>query len=308
MKIGFLFPGQGSQYVGMGKDLYDSYDEVKAIYDEIYKITDMDIAKLTFESSEEELTQTKNTQLAILAMSLGILKILETKGIKADVVTGLSLGEYTSLIYANSINFEDGILLVKKRGEYMQNMLPEGKWSMAAFLGAEEQVVIDICRNINSGFIVPVNFNCPGQIVVSGEKKAILEAIDIAKEIGIRVKELNTSGPFHTEKLIDAANLLRIELENANINEPKCSVLKNINGEIYSVNDDVKDILYTHMISPVRFDKCIEKMLDMGVDTFVEIGPGKTLTSFVKRANKDVNLVNINNVETLKTALSVLVN
>lgn len=306
MKIGFLFPGQGSQYVGMGKDIYDNYEEVRNIYDDVLKITDVDVAKLTFESDEATLTQTKNTQLAILTMSLGVLKILELNNIKADVVTGLSLGEYTSLIYSNVLSFEDGVKLVKKRGEYMQNLLPDGEWSMAAFLGADEDTVVSICNKVTSGFIIPVNFNCSGQIVASGEKKAILEAIEIAKEFGVkRVKELNTSGPFHTIKLQDAANALKDELNNIEINEFDIDVIKNIDGELYK-DDDVKNILCKHMVSPVRFDKCINKMLDMGIDTFVEIGPGKTLTSFVKKTNKDVTLINITDLESLNGALEML--
>ena len=307
MKIGFLFPGQGTQCVGMGKDLYDTYKEVRDVYDEFFKITGIDVAKLTFESSEEELMQTKNTQIAILVMSLGILKVLETNNIYADVGAGLSLGEYTALIYSKAFSFEDGVKLVQKRGEYMQNLLPKGEWGMAAILGADEKIVSDICGKVTSGFVIPVNFNCPGQIAVSGEKKAVLEAIEIAKEFEVKkAVELNTSGPFHTVKLQDAANALKQELDSITIDKPKCDVVKNLDGEVYSESDNVKDVLYRHMISPVRFDKCIAKMLDMGVDIFVEIGPGKTLTSFVKRANKEVKLININDVTSLKNAIDII--
>lgn len=306
MKIAFLFPGQGSQNVGMGRDIYDNYEDVKNLYNEVFKITGVDVAKITFESDNETLTQTQNTQIAILTMSLGILKILEENNIKAEVSAGLSLGEYTSLIYSKAISFEDGVKLVRKRGEYMQNLFSNGEWSMAAFLGADEATVANICGKVTSGFIVPVNFNCPGQIVTSGDKKAILEAIEIAQEFGVkRVKELNTSGPFHTIKLEEAAKALREDLNKININDFDTNVIKNIDGELYK-DDDVKAVLYNHMISPVRFDKCIEKMLDMGIDTFVEIGPGKTLTSFVKKTNKDVTLININDLETLNKAIEIL--
>ena len=157
MKIGFLFPGQGSQFIGMGKDLYETYEEVRNVYDSVFKITGIYVAKLTFESSEEELRQTKNTQIAILTMSLGILKVLESNSIKADATTGLSLGEYTSLIHGNSIGFSDGVKLVQKRGEYMQNMLPQGEWSMVAFLGTDEDTVSEICGKVTSGFVVPTD-------------------------------------------------------------------------------------------------------------------------------------------------------
>lgn len=308
MKIAFLFPGQGSQYIGMGKDIYDNYDEVRALYDEAFKVTGRDIASITFNSDEYTLTQTQNTQLAILIMSLGILKVLEKNDINADVVAGLSLGEYTSLIYSGAINSKDGIQLVQKRGEYMQNLLPDGEWSMAAFLGVDEEIVNEVCRKVTDGFVVPVNYNCSGQIVVSGEKKAVLESIEIAKEFGVRrAMELNTSGPFHTIKLQEAADALKNELDKIEINKFEKYVVKNIDGELYG-NEDVKSVLYKHMISPVRFDKCINKMLEMGVDTFVEIGPGKTLTNFVKKINKDVQVININDLESLNKAIEILSN
>lgn len=276
MKVGFLFPGQGSQYVGMGKDLYDAYKEIRNVYDDISKILGADVAKLTFESSNEELMQTKNTQVAILAMSLGILRVLEENEIRAEVAAGLSLGEYTALIYGNVFDFSDGVRLVQKRGEYMQDMLPRGDWGMAAFLGVDEETVNKICNEVKSGFVIPVNFNCPGQIAISGEKCAVLEAIDVSKTFNVKkAVELNTSGPFHTEKLVQASDALREEFDKISIFSPRCTVLKNLDGEIYSDNDDVKEILCRHIISPVRFDKCIDKMLNMGIDTFVEIGPRK---------------------------------
>lgn len=307
MKIGFLFPGQGSQTIGMGKDIYDNYKEVRTLYDDIKDLTNIDVAELTFKSDEETLIQTKNTQIAILAMSLGILKVLENTKIRAEVASGLSLGEYTALINSNAIGFDEGVKLVQKRGEFMQNLLPSGEWSMVAFLGADEETVSKICGKVQSGFIVPVNYNCPGQIVASGEKKAIEEAIEISKEFDVkRAKELNTSGPFHTIMLQEAANALKKELDLLTINNSNLDVVKNIDGELYNENDDVKNILYNHMISPVRFDKCISKMLDMGIDTFVEIGPGKTLTSFVKKINKDVRVININDLESLQNAINEL--
>ena len=171
MSIAFLFPGQGAQAPGMGKDLYDKYDEIKKLYEDVKNITGIDVAKLTFESSEEELSQTKNTQIAILVMSLGILKILEKNGIKADTAAGLSLGEYTALIYGKAFSFEDGIKAVKKRGELMQEYVPEGKWLMAAILGLDDDKVEEVCKSVTSGFVTPANYNCVGQIVVSGDEK-----------------------------------------------------------------------------------------------------------------------------------------
>lgn len=306
MKIGFLFPGQGAQSIGMGKDLYENYQEVRDIYENVHKITGVDIKKITFDGTEQELSKTKNTQIAVLTMSLAILKLLEKKGINAEISAGLSLGEYTALIYSKCISFEDGVELVKKRGEYMQNLLPEGDWAMAAILGMEDEKVEEVCKKVVDGFVVPVNYNTQGQVVISGEKTAVEQAEIIAKEMGAKkVRILKTSGPFHTKKLIEASNALRKDLEKININKFKTKVVKNINGDIYKDEENIKAILAEHMISPVKFSKCLETMLKMGIDTFVEIGPGKTLSGFVKRikTEKEIKIYNICDVKSLENTL-----
>ena len=306
MKIGFLFPGQGAQSIGMGKDLYENYQEVRDIYENVHKITGVDIKKITFDGTEQELSKTQNTQIAVLTMSLAILKLLEKKGINAEISAGLSLGEYTALIYSKCISFEDGVELVKKRGEYMQNLLPEGDWAMAAILGLEDEKVEEVCKKVVDGFVVPVNYNTQGQVVISGEKTAVEQAEIIAKEMGAKkVRILKTSGPFHTKKLIEASNALRKDLEKININKFKTKVVKNINGDIYKDEENIKDILAEHMISPVKLSKCLETMLKMGIDTFVEIGPGKTLSGFVKRikTEKEIKIYNICDVKSLENTL-----
>ena len=306
MKIGFLFPGQGAQSIGMGKDLYENYQEVRDIYENVHKITGVDIKKITFDGTEQELSKTQNTQIAVLTMSLAILKLLEKKGINAEISAGLSLGEYTALIYSKCISFEDGVELVKKRGEYMQNLLPEGDWVMAAILGLEDEKVEEVCKKVVDGFVVPVNYNTQGQVVISGEKTAVEQAEIIAKEMGAKkVRILKTSGPFHTKKLIEASNALRKDLEKININKFKTKVVKNINGDIYKDEENIKEILAEHMISPVKFSKCLETMLKMGIDTFVEIGPGKTLSGFVKRikTEKEIKIYNICDVKSLENTL-----
>lgn len=306
MKIGFLFPGQGAQSIGMGKDLYENYQEVRDIYENVHKITGVDIKKITFDGTEQELSKTQNTQIAVLTMSLAILKLLEKKGINAEISAGLSLGEYTALIYSKCISFEDGVKLVKKRGEYMQNLLPKGDWAMAAILGMEDEKVEEVCKKVVDGFVVPVNYNTQGQVVISGEKTAVEQAEIIAKEMGAKkVRILKTSGPFHTKKLIEASNALRKDLEKININKFKTKVVKNINGDIYKDEENIKDILAEHMISPVKFSKCLETMLKMGIDTFVEIGPGKTLSGFVKRmkTEKEIKIYNICDVKSLENTL-----
>lgn len=306
MKIGFLFPGQGAQSIGMGKDLYENYQEVRDIYENVHKITGVDIKKITFDGTEQELSKTQNTQIAVLTNSLAILKLLEKKGINAEISAGLSLGEYTALIYSKCISFEDGVKLVKKRGEYMQNLLPEGDWAMAAILGLEDEKVEEVCKKVVDGFVVPVNYNTQGQVVISGEKTAVEQAEIIAKEMGAKkVRILKTSGPFHTKKLIEASNALRKDLEKININKFKTKVVKNINGDIYKDEENIKAILAEHMISPVKFSKCLETMLKMGIDTFVEIGPGKTLSGFVKRikTEKEIKIYNICDVKSLENTL-----
>mgnify|MGYP000714504298 FL=1 len=306
MKIGFLFPGQGAQSIGMGKDLYENYQEVRDIYENVHKITGVDIKKITFDGTEQELSKTQNTQIAVLTMSLAILKLLEKKEINAEISAGLSLGEYTALIYSKCISFEDGVELVKKRGEYMQNLLPEGDWAMAAILGLEDEKVEEVCKKVVDGFVVPVNYNTQGQVVISGEKTAVEQAEIIAKEMGAKkVRILKTSGPFHTKKLIEASNALRKDLEKININKFKTKVVKNINGDIYKDEENIKAILAEHMISPVKFSKCLETMLKMGIDTFVEIGPGKTLSGFVKRikTEKEIKIYNICDVKSLENTL-----
>ncbi|MBQ2836287.1 MAG: ACP S-malonyltransferase [Clostridia bacterium] len=309
MKIGFLFPGQGAQAIGMGKDLYDKYEIVKNTYERVKQLTGIDVAEITFNSDEQILNETQNTQIAILTMSLAIVEILKENGIKAEISAGLSLGEYSALIYSNAISFEEGVKLVQKRGEYMQNLVPAGEWSMSAIIGMNDEQVEEVCKQVKSGFVVPVNFNCPGQIVVSGEKEAVEEAAVKAKEAGAKMaKVLKTSGPFHTEKLIKAAEALKQDLLQVEINNFESKVVKNLDGQIYTQKDNVQEILEKHMTSPVRFSNGLQTMLDNGIDTFIEIGPGKTLSGFVKRmkTDKQINILNINNVETLENTINFI--
>ena len=309
MKLGFVFPGQGAQTVGMGKDLYESFEEVRKIYDKSKEVTGIDVAKLTFESTEEELSQTKNTQIAILTMSLGILEVLNKNGIDASYSAGLSLGEYAALIYSNIISLEDGLRIIQKRGEYMQSLVPEGSWAMAAVIGLPDEEVERICKEeIKNGFIVPANYNCPGQVAVSGDKVAITELLEKGKELGARkVVELKTSGPFHTEKLKDASDKLREELDKIEINKDFTKkVFKNLDAKEYTKEDDIKNILAKHVMSPVRFSKSIENMINQGVDTFIEIGPGKVLSGFIRKINKEVKVLNIQDKESLENTLKIL--
>ena len=309
MKIGFIFPGQGAQSVGMCKDLYDEYEEVRKVYKKASDILDIDMAKLTFETSEDELGKTKNTQIAILVMSLAILELLKNRGIEAEEVAGLSLGEYTALIYAGFISFNEGLKLVQKRGEFMQKYVPKGIWSMAAVMGLEDEQVEAVCNKAqNKGFVVPANYNCPKQLTISGEKEAVEYAMELAKENGARkIRELKTSGPFHTQKLQTAAIKLKEELNDINISYKNgIKVIKNIDAKEYTENTNIKDNLAEHITHPVRFKESIQKMIEVGVDTFIEVGPGKVLSGFVKKIDNSVKILHINNVESLEQTISEL--
>lgn len=306
MKIGFLFPGQGSQTLGMGKDLYDQYEEAKKVYDRVSEITGVDIKKISFEGPEEVLNETKNTQLAILTESLAILEVLKKNNIVSDMSAGLSLGEYIALIEDNIFNFEDGIKLVQKRGEIMQNYIPQGNWKMAAILGLDENSVIEACKEVKEGFVVPANFNTIGQIVISGDEEAVIKAGEIAKEKGAKkVSILNTAGPFHTAKLDKCSEKLKEELQKTNINKKDSKVVKNIDGKQYTASDDVVEVLSRHIMNPVKFTEDLKTMYEGGIRTFIEIGPGKTLSGFVKRMKfeEEIKIMNIFNCETLEEVI-----
>lgn len=311
MKIAFMFPGQGTQTVGMGKDLYDKYEEIREVYKKASEISGKDIAELTFNSTMEELSKTENTQLAIATMSLGILKVLENNGINPEITVGLSLGEYPALISGGYLSFEDGITLLKHRGYLMGNKVEPGNYSMAAIIGLDSKIIEEVCSEIAAKgiFISPANYNYSGQTVISGEEEAINLAIEALKEKGAkRALKLATGGPFHTTKLNEAKELYTEKLKEVKFNTqaPKAKVIKNLDGTFYNENDDMVDVLSRHIVSSVRFDKAIQTMQDNGIDTYVEIGPGKTLTGFVKKENKEANVININSVESLEAFLDSL--
>lgn len=306
MKIGFLFPGQGSQTIGMGKDLYENYEEVRKIYHQVKELTNIDVSALSFEGPEEILNETKNTQMAILTESLAILEVLKKHQIKAEMSAGLSLGEYTALIEDGILDFTEGVKLVQKRGEIMQHLTPKGNWKMAAILGLEKEQVENICRQVKDGFVATANFNTIGQVVISGEEAAVNKAGEIAKESGAKkVSVLKTAGPFHTEKLQKCSSALKEELKKVNRVKKESKVVKNMDGKIYKQEDDIVTILANHIISPVRFDTCLQTMYDNGIDFFLEIGPGKTLSSFVKRMKfkRPITIRNIHNRETLEQVI-----
>lgn len=293
MKTAFLFPGQGVQTVGMGKDIFEKYEEARNIFKRASEISKMDIEKICFEG--EGINDTQNTQIAIATTSLAMLEVLKSKGIQADIAVGLSLGEYPALIYGGYLSFEDGIRLLKKRGYYMGNCIPKEDYSMAAVIGLDSKIIEEVCSEIKKSgkFVVPANYNYSEQTAISGNTDAIEEAMEKLKEKGAKkVIKLNTSGPFHTEKLSMAKEKYEKELEQVNFKMGNIPVIKNIDGTLYSHEDNIKEILAKHIISPVRFDKAIKLMFDNGIDNFIEVGSGKVLTGFVKKENKEAKICN----------------
>ena len=299
--IAFLFPGQGSQYINMGKELYENIEECKNIFDKGQEILGMPIKELIFEGSNEELTRTKNSQPAILLTSLACQKALELEGISADYTVGLSLGEYGALIYSGVLSFEDGLRLIKKRAEIMDSAVSSEEGTMAAVLKLSEEKVQDLINRASKfGLVEGANYNCPGQVVISGEHEAIKQSVKIAKELkGIAIP-LKVSGPFHSSMYEKASHEFYRELEKANINEPIKTVYSNVKGEPYEKEDDIRELLRLQIMSSVLFEKSIRDLINKGVDTFIEVGPGKTLSGFVKKIDKEVNVYNVEDIKSLK--------
>lgn len=302
-KIAFIFPGQGAQYVGMAKDFYDKYEECRAIIDEADECMDFDLKAIMFEENDL-INKTEYTQAAILAAECCILKAVEMKGIKADITAGLSLGEYAALVASKVMSFKDAMKLVRKRGIYMENEVPAGKGTMAAVIGLDSAIIDEICARITSesGKVVSAaNYNCPGQIVISGYTESVEAAVEPLKEAGAKmVSMLNVSGPFHSEMLKGAGDKLAEELENVEIATPEIPYLNNVAAEIVTTSDSIKDTLAKQVYSPVRWEQCINKMIEEGVDLFYSIGPGPSLTGFMKRIDRSKKAVAISTVEDLE--------
>ena len=299
MKIGFLFAGQGSQYVSMGKDFYEQYEVAKEIYNQAGE----DIKKVCFEGEQEVLNDTANAQPCILTTSLAIAKTIESMGITPDYVAGLSLGEYSALAYANAFDIKDAIEIVRQRGKIMSEALPKNTTSMAAVLALDAAVIEEVIADIDG--VTIANYNCPGQIVITGLYEAVSKASELLKEAGAkRVVPLQVSGAFHSPLLEDASYLLKDVLMKYNIRKPSIPVIYNISGKEEDKN--IVDILTLQIKSSVYFYQSIEYMINQGVDVFVEIGPGKSLSSFVKKTNRKIPVYSVDKVEDLNKLLGVL--
>lgn len=302
-KTAFLFPGQGAQYVGMAKDFYEQVEESKDVFERANKVLDFDVIKMCFEENEE-LNQTEYTQAAMVTACVSILEAVKKKGIKADITAGLSLGEYAALVASDVLSFEDAVALVRKRGIYMSNEVPNGEGSMAAILGLDVETIERICKEVEDETnmcVQPANYNCPGQIVISGKKEAVLAACDRLKEAGAkRALELKVSGPFHSALLKGAGDKLSEELKKVVVNPMTIPYVSNAKAEIVTDVSQTKELLEKQVYSPVRWQQTMELMIANGVTTFVEIGPGKTLSGFLKKIDKTVTVINIEKIEDLE--------
>lgn len=306
-KVAFLFSGQGAQYVGMGKELYKSIPECKEIFDKGEKILNMPIKELIFNGPEEKLIQTELAQPAILLTSLAALKALEVNGVEAEYATGLSLGEYAALIYGGALSFEDGLKLIKERGRIMGSALPKGLGKMAAIMRLDNEKVQELLSRASEyGVCEGANYNCPGQVSIAGENEAIDKAVEIAQELGGRAVLLKVSGPFHSSLLKEASDEFYEAIKKVEIKKVEKTIYSNVKGLPYEEQDDIRFILKKHIMSSVYFEKEIEDMLNKGVNTFVEVGPGKALRGFVKKIDRNSRLLNVEDIKSLENTLNEL--
>ena len=304
-EIAFVFPGQGAQYVGMGKDIAMEYKKSDDIFNEASEALGIDIKKMIFAGDEETLKITENTQPAILATSIACMQPLLQEGISPDVAAGLSIGEYTAHVAAGTFLFKDAVSIVRKRGKFMQEAVPVGFGTMAAIIGLENSIVAECCAKASKiGVVEPANYNCPGQVVIAGEVKAVEATMELCSQKGAkRTIMLKVSAPFHCSLLESAGKRLALELEEVVVNDMSIPVVSNVNAQYIKDKSIVKELLIKQVSSPVYWEDSIKKMLENGVDTFIEIGPGKVLSGFIKKISKDASVFNVENIESLNETL-----
>lgn len=308
-KIAFVFPGQGSQTVGMGKSLAESNELVRAFFEGADRKLGFSLSKVIFEGPQEELTLTTNAQPALLTTSIAVLEYFKQTNITPDYVAGHSLGEYTALVAAEAISFEDGVYAVRKRGEFMEEAVPNGEGTMAAVLGLGRNELNEVTEAVTSeGYPVQLaNINCPGQIVISGSRKGVELASVKAKEAGAkRVLPLDVSGPFHSSLMKPAAEKLRSVLDSISIEEGVTPVIANVSATEMVEPNDIKEKLIGQLSSPVLWEDSVRKMIDLGVDTFIEIGPGKVLTGLIRKIDRSVKTYSVSDEETYKATVNSL--
>jgi len=311
-KRAFIFPGQGSQHIGMGSDFFQKIKESKMVFEEANDTLNMDLSNLIFKGEEENLKKTENTQPAILTASIAMLKALEKEGFHCDYSAGLSLGEYSSLVMSKAIRFSDALTIVRERGKFMQEAVPYGVGGMAALLGLDRNNLPQVLLSAKDFGIVEVaNYNSPEQIVISGEVQGLRIACKKALELGAKkAVELPVSAPFHTSLLSSAGVRLKIELEKITLGDLKSKVVSNVDGKEVINKDELVSKLVDQVSNSVLWHQSIEYMINQGVDTFVEIGPGKSLSGFVKRIGKsmgvDVKAMNISDIESFEDTVEKL--
>lgn len=304
-KTALLFAGQGAQTVGMGRDLYDRFPLVRNTYDQASRVLGYDLRQL-IDEEEGKLHQTRYTQPALLTTSMAIYRLLEAEGLVADQMAGLSLGEYTALVAAGALDFEQAVALVAKRGEWMETAAPPGSGKMVAVLNTDAAVIEAVCAEVRTGFVAPANYNTPAQIVIGGEVAAVDEAIAALKEKGVkRLIPLNVSGPFHTALLRPASEQLATALKDVTIAPPRVPVIGNTEAEEMKYQD-ISSLLARQVMEPVRFYESIATMQEAGVNRFIEIGPGKVLSGFIKKIDKSLESQSVEDCASLETFLARL--
>lgn len=304
-KLAFVFPGQGAQKVGMGKDFYDNYDVAKKMFKEADEALGYSIMKMCFEGPEEDLKLTANTQPAILTISCIANEILKENGIQPEITGGHSLGEYSALVAAGVLNFQDAVALVHKRGSYMQEAVPVGEGGMAAIIGVDRDKIVEVCQQVSAESPVQaVNFNCPGQIVIAGATKGVELAVEELKAAGAKkAVVLPVSAPFHSTLMKPAAEKLAVELDKVTISDAKIPVVANVSAEILTKAEDIKASLVAQAASPVLWEDCVARMKEFGADVLLEAGPGKTLCGFNRRIDKTITSLNVEDIASLEKSL-----
>lgn len=301
-KVAFIFPGQGSQKVGMGFDLANEYDVCKKIFEKADERLEFSLSEIIFSGPAETLKKTENTQPALLTTSIAIYSLIKEHGITADYVAGHSLGEYSALVAAQAMSFEDAVYTVRKRGLFMEEAVPYGQGAMAAVLGMDREALDEVTKEVakNGDLVQLANLNCPGQIAISGTKAGVEKASALAKEKGARrVIPLEVSGPFHSELMKPAAEKLKAVLDEVAISNAQIPVIANVSADIMQEADDIKQKLIEQIYSPVLWEDSVRKMLELGVDTFVEIGPGSVLTGLVRKVDRSVKTYNASDKESV---------
>jgi len=309
-KIAFVFPGQGAQHVGMGQELAENYPVANKVFEDATEAMGYDMKELCFNSSAEELKKTENTQPSILTASFAAFKVLMERGIKPEGVAGLSLGEYTALVASGVIEFKDAVKVVQKRGKYMQEEVPIGVGGMAAILGVENEVVETACKDASvHGVVQPANYNCPKQLVIAGEMVAVEKAVELLKERGAKkAVMLPVSAPFHTSMLMGAGEKLSKELEAIEFKPMNVPVVANVHASYVGNESEVMDLLIKQVSSPVLWESSIAKMIEDGFNTFIEVGPGKSLGKFIKRISKEVEIYNVEDIASLEKTIEKISN